>query len=443
MSQQRTDLHATESLIGNVEQFLANVVASLPADPGDVSHGQRGRPRILPSMCLWSGLLVCVLRGFSSQLGLWRLLAVEGLWHYPRQPVSDQAVYNRLAKAGSSSLQWLFASVTTLLAERIAPWMATDLAPFASEVVAIDATTLDPLARRLTDPADVSAGKTVLPGKLLALFDLRRQQWRRLLHRENPDENEKACARDLLEGLPRGTLILADLGFFAFQWFDDLTDAGHWWVSRRRAKTSVKVLHTLYRDGDTLDQLVWLGAYRADKAKQVVRQVQYRHGEALRSYLTNVLDPQVLTLHDIAVLYARRWDIEMAIQLVKQHLGVRLWWSSNLVVIEQQLWATLIIAQVVMGLRLEIAGRAEVDIFDVSLPLLVQYLPRYAARGEDPVAAFVRDGRLAKFIRPSRRIVIQTPPIDPTRIVPAPPDIHLERVPRYAQRRCQPGSDSN
>ena len=94
----------------------------------------------------------------------------------------DTAVYNRLAKAGSSSLQWLFASVTTLLAERIAPWMATDLAPFASEVVAIDATTLDPLARRLTDPADVSAGKTVLPGKLLALFDLRRQQWRRLLH---------------------------------------------------------------------------------------------------------------------------------------------------------------------------------------------------------------------------------------------------------------------
>ncbi|MBK7781874.1 MAG: hypothetical protein IPJ58_14110 [Ardenticatenia bacterium] len=128
------------------------------------------------------------------------------------------------------------------------------------------------------------------------------------------------------------------------------------------------------------------------------------------------------------MLYARRWDIEMAIQLVKQHLGVRLWWSSNLVVIERQLWATLIIAQVVMGLRLEIAGRAEVDIFDVSLPLLVQYLPRYAARGEDPVAAFVRDGRLAKIHSTI------SPPCDPdathrpTRIVPT-ACIHLERVP--------------
>lgn len=440
MSRQPPKPQATEPIIGDVEKFLESIVADLPADPGDMSHGRRGRPRVLPSMCLWSGLLVCVLRGFSSQLGLWRLLAVEGLWHYPRQPVSDQAIYKRLAKGGSASLQWLFASVTTLLAERIAPWMAMDLAPFASDVVAMDATTLDPLARRLTDPADASAVKTVLPGKLLGMFDLRRQQWRRLLHRENPDENEKACARDLLEGLSRGTLILADLGFFAFRWFDDLTDAGHFWISRSRAKATVTVLHTLYHDGDTLDQLVWLGAYRADKAQHVVRRVQYRHGEALRCYLTNVLDPQQLTIHDIAVLYARRWDIEMAIQLVKQHLGVRLWWSSNLVVVEQQLWATLIIAQVVMGLRLEIAGRAEVDVFDVSVPLLVQYLPRYAARGEDPVAAFVRDGRLAKFIRPSRRIAIQTPPIDIARIVPPPPDLLLERVPRYAQRRCQPVS---
>jgi hypothetical protein len=433
----------SDPLIGDVERFLASVVADLPPEPGDLRLGLRGRPRILPSLCLWSGLLVCVLNGFSSQLALWRLLAVEGLWDYPRLPISDQAVYKRLNQAGSTSIQWLFASVTTLLAERLAPWMATDLAPFASEVVAIDGTTMDPLARRLTDPADLPSVDAILPGKLLGLFDVRRQQWRRLLHRANPAENDKVGARELLDGLPHGSLILADLGFFAFQWFDDLTDAGHWWISRLRAKTSMRVVHTFYQDGDTLDQLVWLGAYRADRAKHVVRRVQYRHGGVLRSYLTNVLDPNVLTMHDIAVLYARRWDIEMAVQLVKQHLGVRLWWSSNLVVVEQQLWATLIIAQVVMGLRLEIAGRAGVDVFDVSLPLLVRYLPRYAARGQDPVEAFIRDGRLAKFIRPSRRKVIQTPLIDPTRMVPAPPELTLERTSRYAQRNCGPRSKAN
>jgi hypothetical protein len=39
----------------------------------------RGRPRILPSLALWAGLLVCVSQGFSSQLALRRLLRIKGL----------------------------------------------------------------------------------------------------------------------------------------------------------------------------------------------------------------------------------------------------------------------------------------------------------------------------------------------------------------------------
>ena len=432
-----------EPVIGDVRRFLAELIRQLPADPADGRTGQRGRPRILPALLLWSGLLVCVLEGFSSQSAIWRLLAVEGLWDNPRLAISDQAVYKRLAQAGPSSLHWLFESLTSLLAERLAPWQAKDLAPFASAVVAIDATTLDPVARRLTDKADRQAAKAWLPGKLLGVFDLRRQQWRQLLRRDDAEENEKLAARQLLDALPVGALILADLGFFGFRWFDDLTDAGYWWISRLRAKTSLQVIHTFYQDGETLDQLVWLGAYRADQAKHAVRRVQFRQGKLLHSYLTNVLDPQQLSLQDIALLYARRWDIEMAVQLVKQHLGLRLWWSSNLAVVEQQLWATLIIAQVLMALRLEIAGRAAVDVFDVSLPLLVRYLPRYAARGQDPVAAFIQAGRFAGFIRPSRRVTLTAPLVEPTQLLPLPPEIVLQRLPRYAQRNCGRSVASN
>ena len=38
----------------------------------------------LPALALWAGLLVCVLRGFASQLDLWRLLTLGQLWDYPR-----------------------------------------------------------------------------------------------------------------------------------------------------------------------------------------------------------------------------------------------------------------------------------------------------------------------------------------------------------------------
>ena len=46
--------------------------------------------------------------------------------------------------------------------------------------------------------------------------------------------------------LPAGTLVLADLGYFGFAWFDWLTDRGYHWLSRLRAKTSYKVIHTFY-----------------------------------------------------------------------------------------------------------------------------------------------------------------------------------------------------
>ncbi len=58
---------------------------------------------------------------------------------------------------------------------------------------------------------------------------------------------------------------------------------------------------------------------------------------------------------EIARLYARRWDIELAFLTLKEHLGLHLLWTSKLVSILQQVWACLIIAQVLQALRLEIA----------------------------------------------------------------------------------------
>lgn len=133
-----------DPVVGDIEAFLPQTLADLEPEP---QEPKPGRPRILPALALWAGLLVGVLRGFSSQLALWRLLSQDQLWFYPRFPVSDQAVYTRLALAGTAPLEQLFAQLTAVLADRLAPFAATKLAPFAAEVVALDETTLDPVAR--------------------------------------------------------------------------------------------------------------------------------------------------------------------------------------------------------------------------------------------------------------------------------------------------------
>lgn len=424
-------------LLDQVEQVVREAVERLEPAPRDSGPDGRGRPRVLPSLCLWGGLLVCVLRGFTSQLELWRRLRWVGLWDYPRIGISDEAVYRRLEQAGTATLELLFAQVTALLATRLAPYATTDLAPFASQVVAIDETTLDPVARTLPALRGRPAQER-LPGKLAAIFDLRRQQWLHVEHRANAHENDKVAARGLLTHLEAGALILADLGYFAFAWFDDLTDAGFWWVSRLRAGTSYTVLHRFYDDGTTFDGLIFLGAYRADRAKHAVRLVRFQVGAKTFTYITNVRDPRRLSLREIARLYARRWDIELAFKLIKRELGLHLLWSAKTIVVLQQVWAVLIIAQILQAFRFEIAARAEVDLFDVSLPLLIRYLPELASQGDDPLAFIVATGWQAGLFRPARRVQIQAPDLTKAQLAPAPRDLVLVRTPRYANKDCGP-----
>jgi hypothetical protein len=422
-------------LLNRVEAFLADLVGGLAA-PGEAVARTRGRPPVLPGLLLWGGLLVCVLRRAASPLALWRPLTATGPWHFPRVAISDDAVSKRLAADGPAALERLFAEVTALLVARLDPLADRALVPWAAEVLALDETTLDPVARRLPALRGAPPGDAaLLPGKLAAAFDLRRQLLRRIEHLPDPRQNERVAARGLAAGLPRGSLLVFDLGSFAFAWFDDLTDADRRWVSRLREKTSYETLHVFYQGGETRDALVWLGRHRADRAKHAVRLVRFRQGGALRRYLTNVTDPRLLPMREIARVYARRWDVEMAVNLAETHLGLHLLWSAKPAVVLVQVWAVPAIAQVVQALRVEIAGAARVDVFDVSLPLLVHYLPLYASRVSDPIGAFVADARRLRFIRPSRRARVAAPDLPPDAYRPPPLDLAVVRAPRYAQRK--------
>jgi hypothetical protein len=424
--------------LGQVEEFLRRAVGRMQPTEEDTPRGV-GRPRVLPSMCLWAGMLVCVLRGMGSQLELWRLLASKGLWEYPRFEVTDQAVYNRLASEGTRPLEELFGQVSALLKERLKPYELGGLASFAQEVVALDQSTLEKVARLVPTPRDANP-KELVAGKIAGLFDVRAQQWRRVMHIQEANENEKVSAKEMLSGLAPGAMVLFDLGYFSFEWFDHLTDSGYHYLSRMRAKTSYEVIHVYHQDKEagTLDCVVWLGKHRADRAAHAVRMVRFRVGQKTHSYITNVLDPSLLALHKIPRLYARRWDFELAMKLVKRELGLHLLWGCKPVVVQQQVWAVLIIAQVLGALRMEVAARAGVEVEEVSMGLLVRYMPRFAGRGLDPLKEFVEQGRALGFIRPSRRIDRRAPEIAPERLRALPESVALVRKPRYSGRRCDP-----
>ena len=187
-----------------------------------------------------------------------------------------------------------------------------------------------------------------------------------------------------------------------------------------------------YQAAGVVDALVWLGKHRADRAAHAVRLVQVTRQGKTWAYLTNVLEPQRLPLADISQLYARRWDIERMFNLVKTHLHLHWLWSSQLTVVIHQVYAVFTVAQVILGLRAEIAERAQADIEEVSLDLMIRWLPRFAQTGQDPVQQIAERGRFAKIIRPVHRTKHELPDLTLTHYLPAPGDLSLTRTPRYA-----------
>jgi hypothetical protein len=156
-----------------------------------------------------------------------------------------------------------------------------------------------------------------------------------------------------------------------------------------------------------------------------------------------VLDPRILPLAEVVRLYARRWDIELAFRLLKDHLHLCWLWSAKWSVIQVQLWACLLLGQCFHALQQEIAHQAGGESEEVSLDLLVRLTPVWVQRGIDPVSTSVRFGRELGLIRPSCRTRFEAPWVEPGWIKPPPVEVlrPREKV-RHAHHKCQPRSPS-
>jgi len=400
---------------------------------------RRGKPATLMALHLCLGIVLCSLEGFGSQLRLWRRLCVEPMGPFAPVRVSDQAVYNRLARA-ADGMRLFFEQVSGLLAQQLAGLQECTLAPWATQVLALDESTLDAVGRWLpTLRARLPGDAGLLAGRISALFDVRLQQWVRMEVLQEARANCKVHAREMLSGLSAGVLLLFDSGYLSFPWFDELSERGLWWISRYGNRVSYQVRHVLSQGDGVWDAIVWLGQYRADRAKYAVRLVQFYHHGRLHRYLTNVLDPQQLTVADLARLYARRWDIELAFCLLKEHLHVGQLWSAKWAVVQVQIWAALLVAQLFHGLQVQLAAQEGVDPFEVSLDVLVQIVPRLLQQGIAPLPFLGHRGRELGLIRPSSRRPIEAPFVDPSWITPAPPEaVRPRETARYARRKCAP-----
>lgn len=429
----------SEQVQAHLPFFEPQVLAALPADPPRLKPGKRGSPQRLSWSHLWFQLIFGVLTGMDNYQDLRRKVAGEPLGPFACITITDDGIIKRLRQAGLAPLQELLAHLSQRLGHLLASQCPCPLAPFASEIMALDETTWDAVQRHLPALRALPTGDVgLMGGKMAGRFNLRTQLWDLVQFRDNPVGNCKLDCCSLVQGLPLNTLLLFDLGYFSFAFFDYLTQMHFWFISRLREDVQYQIAHTFYRQDGTLDALVWLGATgrNSSRSASLVRLIRFWDGKQMCSYLTNQTDPQKLSLPDIARLYARRWDIELAFLTLKEHLGLHHWWSGIDVLRKQQALIVLIVAQLLNATRLLIAAEQGCDPFEVSFPLLVKYLPKHLK--EHPVVWAIQHGHAYDLFRPSSRCVIVAPDPPLYRYVFPPADLQQTRLGNYREYPPRP-----
>src|SRR2546430_17065484 len=166
--QAKTSAGFVEQVATYVERCLQGLAAKEERQGAGPNPRGPGRPLELPKVALWSGLLLCVLQGARGLRQVWRALVLQGY------DICDQTLYDRVEQEGTAWLEAFFAQITAMLAAWLGPLVEQQpwypLASFATDVLALDETTLDPVARKLPILRPVKKGAVeLLPGKLAGL----------------------------------------------------------------------------------------------------------------------------------------------------------------------------------------------------------------------------------------------------------------------------------
>jgi hypothetical protein len=83
----------------------------------------------------------------------------------------------------------------------------------------------------------------------------------------------------------------------------------------------------------------------------------------------------------------------MAFRVLKEYLGMSHCWRSKQELILVQIWVVLILSHIVYALCECIARAADCDPFEVSVPLLVDLLPRLGSPSPLQLEQLVQSGR--------------------------------------------------
>jgi len=239
-------------------------------------------------------------------------------------------------------------ALAMIKAARITLPVDRDLARLQAEVFALDSTTID-LCLKLFPWAVFRRRKAAV--KAHVLFDVLAgiPAFMRITHGKRHDLWMLDCIVPIA-----GAFYVMDKGYIDFERLHRLHTAGAFFITRAKRKMDFGVRHRLavVPDGPVQsDRLIGLRGPQSRKHyPDSLRLVRYLDPETqqLLWFLTNNLSLDALT---IALLYRKRWQIELFFKWIKQHLHILAFFGTTPNAVQSQLWIAVIVYVLVAELK--------------------------------------------------------------------------------------------
>jgi Transposase DDE domain len=265
---------------------------------------------------------------------------------FPRVEASPEAFFQRCRELRPAFFAEVFRRFTARLVTAVPPRYAREVAAVQARFAAIvifDGSGLAPIAHRLKLLWKERA--VMLPGSVLAVYDLGRGLCRHLSFSANAAANELPRATGVLAALPRDTLVLGDRLYATAAFFAALSAHQCWGVIRRNRVLHLHKLQRLRKrrihGGLLEDWHVRAGSGQLVPA-QALRYIRWRRGGTRYELLTNV-PPTRLSAEEALDLYPYRWRVERMFFDLKEVLNLNRLYAANPNAVAMQVYAAAIV----------------------------------------------------------------------------------------------------
>lgn len=396
----------------SIEQWLKDLIHPAVYTQISLFQAMGLRARILTLPVMMAFVVSLIWRQIGAVGEAVRVMNQEGLLWVNPTPVSQAAVVQRLnslpAVLFENVLKAVLPTMTTRWGERtrpIPPAVAFVQQRF-SQVLVLDGSTLDSLLRKTGLLRE--AATNPLAGRIAAVLDVVTRLPVHLWYEPDDKAHDQRFWLAVIRQLTANCLLLFDSGFLNFDVFDQLTTADRWFVTRPKSNTAYRVMVSLRQTAQVHEYLIELGGAKKH-CQQPMRLVECLwHGKWYR-YLTNVTDAARLPAEVLLALYAQRWHIEDAFNVVKRLLGLAYFWSGALNGVLVQIWATWVLFAVLVDLTDSVAQAMDLPFQAISMEMVFRGLYHFTQayqRGDatDPVTYFVQHAHLLGIVKRKRKI---------------------------------------